>query len=261
MLRTVRPDLAARLQWRDERGAAAVVDAFVGRGDTVVDVGAHVGVHAYRYARLVGRDGCVHAFEAHPAYERHLRRLAQLPQGRLHMVALSDHEGEGELGVPVIGGAVVDAMAGLVPRTEPGTSGALTFRVPVRRLDDVLPGDARLTFLKCDVEGHERRVLEGARRTLDRAMPVLLVEIEQRHQQEDVRPTFDLVQRLGYQGFALRGDGLVALEDFDLDRDQVRLQPTPGFPPPPEYVDDFLFVPHGRPLPPALAAKLVRAGT
>jgi FkbM family methyltransferase len=41
-------------------------------------------------------------------------------------------------------------------------------RVPVARLSDVLTDLARLDFVKCDVEGHERAVLAGALPLLER---------------------------------------------------------------------------------------------
>ena len=52
----------------------------------------------------------------------------------------------------------------------------LEVRVAACRLDDEPVGD--VGFLKIDVEGFERAVIEGALETIRRCKPVMLVEIE-----------------------------------------------------------------------------------
>jgi hypothetical protein len=51
-----------------------------------------------------------------------------------------------------------------------------TIEVDVVRLDDVVPPDARVAFVKIDVEGGELGVLEGARTLLARHRPVVVFE-------------------------------------------------------------------------------------
>jgi hypothetical protein len=46
--------------------------------------------------------------------------------------------------------------------------------IPMRRLDDYRLND--VDFIKVDVEGYERLVLEGARETLVRCKPMVIVE-------------------------------------------------------------------------------------
>ena len=132
----------------------------------MVDAGAHVGLVAVPAAALVP-GGRVHALEPVPATADLLAvNAAGHPAVTVHRIALSDHEGE----------AAMDADAAFSAGSSIAAAGAL--RVPVRTLDawaeDV--GLGRLDVLKLDVEGAEVAALRGARRTLARLRPALIVE-------------------------------------------------------------------------------------
>jgi FkbM family methyltransferase len=247
--RVVRPidrGLMARLWWARERRsgdrALEVVDRVVRPGDVALDVGANFGFFAYRLARLVGPDGEVHAFEPHPAQRESLTRIeATRPNVRFHAVALSARPGGAQMVVPRVEGSPDVALATLEQRS--GETDRVD--VAVETLDRLLGELGRpVAFVKCDVEGHERAVLEGAVALLERDAPTLLVEIEQRHQHDDIRSTFALLDEMGYDGYAVRREGLAPVSEFDLERDQlrfVRAEPD-ATAMPPDYVNDFLFV-------------------
>ena len=84
-----------RLFWlvRELRGLAPELSAarrLVEDGDTVVDVGAHHGYYTGYLARLVGRQGHVHAFEANPDNAGQLGGVARAHGNvTVHSVALS----------------------------------------------------------------------------------------------------------------------------------------------------------------------------
>lgn len=253
--RVVRPidrGLMARLWWTRERRsgdrALEVVDRVVRPGDVALDVGANFGFFSYRLARLVGPDGEVHAFEPHPEQRGNLTRIeATRANVRFHAVALSARPGNAALVVPRVDGRPDLALATLEQR--PGDTDRVD--VPVETLDRMLADRPRsVAFVKCDVEGHERAVLEGAVELLEKDSPTLLMEIEQRHQADDIRSTFGLLDEIGYDGYAIRRDGLAPVAEFDTERDQlrfVRAEPD-ATAMPPDYVNDFLFVSRRRPV-------------
>jgi len=123
------------------------------------DVGAHVGFWSY-YLALVFRG--VHAFEPSAAFARCFERNVRARNVVLHRVALGETAG-------MVALETVDGNSGAT-HVRPGREGS----IPLRRLDDYDLDE--LDLLKVDVEGYERRVLEGARETLSRCRPVVIVE-------------------------------------------------------------------------------------
>ena len=231
--------------WQRDR-LLRIMRRLVGAGDVVVDAGANRGVYTILLAHRVGRHGRVHAVEPFPDNVRMLRAAtARRPQVLVHGAALSDHSGVASLFVPLQDGRPIHALATL---EQPRGTEAVEFvetQVDVRALDDLVGQDAsRVSFIKCDVEGHEQTLLEGASSIIAQARPHVLVEIEQRHLEHDMRHTLRLVEGWGYQGYAVFPEGLRPLSEFDVDRDQ-RAYLSDGFVPysmPRGYVGDFLFV-------------------
>jgi FkbM family methyltransferase len=124
-----------------------------------VDAGAHVGFWSYYLALAFTR---VHAFEPNELFAQCFERNVRAKHVSLHRVALGETEGSVSL--------QVDAQNTGATHVKPGVGG----EVPLRRLDTYRLDE--VDFLKIDVEGYERQVLEGARETLERCHPVVIVE-------------------------------------------------------------------------------------
>ena len=253
------PTLRARLLWhldrREYRPAREMLRRFVNPGDTVFDIGANWGLVTSRLAERVGPDGRVVAFEPNAGLLPELREIAaRRPNVVVHSVALSDEPGTLELHVPVsppravLRERAVHAMATVAPPSHRQSTAYESVPVDVRRLDDMvdeglIPSD--VAFVKCDVEGHELAVLRGAEQLLRRAQPVILIEIEQRHQERPIAEVFSFLERLGYAGQVLDEERLRPLAEFDVHRDQLAfLRPNALFSAPaPGYLFEFLFTP------------------
>ncbi|MDF5751063.1 FkbM family methyltransferase [Spongiactinospora sp. TRM90649] len=231
LLRAAYPRLDAEL---------ARAETFVPRGGTAVDVGVWYAPWTARLRAL----GCdVVAVEANPRLARLARR--SFPGVRVVEAAASDRAGTAELWIPG-GGRGAEATASLVHAE--GTRVV----VPAVRLDDL--GLTGVRFMKIDVEGHEAAVLRGARETVARDRPMLLVELETRHQ--DVSVAIDLVTGWGYAPYVLTEGRWTPLAGFDLAAHQAARagEVARGFiarvlRPGPEYVNMVLFVPDETPFP------------
>ncbi len=153
-----------------EPGARTFFERFVEPGMQVVDAGANLGVHTLALARLVGPDGCVHAFEPAPRNVALLRRTLALNgvegRTRVHATALGDQAGSATLHLGARGG-----LHSLYPL--PDSTDALP--VQVETLDQVLAGGPPLDLLKADVEGAEIAILNGAADVIGRSPDLVIV--------------------------------------------------------------------------------------
>jgi FkbM family methyltransferase len=139
-------------------------------GDQVLDAGANIGYMTSLFAAKVGKNGTVHSFEPHPQIRKKLTanigRFAHNGASArivVHDCALGDVNGTANL-VETDGFASNQGSAFLA---DPATAGKVTaqYQVEVKPLDELTPtGEFRL--LKIDVEGHELKVIQGARRLL-----------------------------------------------------------------------------------------------
>jgi len=218
----------------------ALLSTFVGRGDVVLDVGAHLGIYAYRMSRLVGQAGRVVCFEPQPSLADYLEAASvRLGNVVVRRIALSDGTGQQVLSLPMESSGRVNRGQATLEHCQ---GAARTLSVPATRLDDLELPPGRVTFLKIDVEGHELRVLGGAERLLRRHRPVLLVEIERRHAGELADATFDFLRDHAYA--ALHLDGTATLRPL-LDGGVLSTRPS-NDPASLAYTNNFLFVPVSR---------------
>jgi FkbM family methyltransferase len=135
-----------------------------------VDVGANNGVTSCLMARSFEK---VHAFEANPRLAEELIRCAPA-QIQVWPVALSSEHGEARLTIPISAGVTLEGWGSMETPILEGFDKFEHFTVKTRTLDSCALEDVGL--IKIDVEGHEMSVLAGARDTLQRYHPWLIIE-------------------------------------------------------------------------------------
>ncbi len=228
---------AYRYRWKNDPAEIAFVRQNVAPGSVAVDVGAHKGGYTYWLARGVGPAGRVYAFEPQPGLARKLEQGFDPGRVTVENAGVSDREGSMRLHIPTDGrpspGASLEATG-----TATATGHSIEVRVvTLDRYLRELPGSGRrVSFLKCDVEGHELNVFRGAEQLLRRDRPVLLFECEQRHHgTRPVAEVFSYLASLGYAGLFFDGRRLAPLAEFDPGRHQADPR-APG------YRNNFVFV-------------------
>jgi FkbM family methyltransferase len=200
-------------------------------GDTMLDVGANLGVVTMYAARMVGPTGTVHAFEPQAELVDLIGQSVGLngyDHVTVHPVAMSDADREGRL----------FASRGNLGSATLGADGPdpLVGTVTVRRAADVLGElDLRpIRMLKLDIEGHEEPFLRGALGYLESNTPDVIAFESHDKQPFIERPVAQMLSGLGYEFFqipkALLSVKLVPLAGRDADPgfDYVGIQPNSG---------------------------------
>lgn len=136
-------------------------------GSVVFDLGAHVGYYSLLASALTGPEGRVFAFEPSPRNLGYLREHLRL--NKVSNVTVIDAAVSDSAGFAFFDPSPCNAMGCLAD------SGPL--RVRTVTLDELtaageLPAP---DFIKVDVEGAERRVLAGARGTIERWKPAIFL--------------------------------------------------------------------------------------
>jgi FkbM family methyltransferase len=176
-MRTKNRRVDGRLTYQYEKYEAAL--KHVPRKRVAVDVGSHCGLWAYWMVRDFGYVECFEPKMAHVLCWN--ANMINAPNARLHPVALGEKE----------------RTVGLT--TGPASSGdtAVDFKgsdVPMVTLDSYeFP---TVNLLKIDCEGYEAFVLEGARETLLRCRPTVIVEQKPGHGQRFGRGEHDALHFL-----------------------------------------------------------------
>ncbi|MGH2687005.1 MAG: FkbM family methyltransferase [Actinomycetota bacterium] len=183
-----------------ERSEVAIARRWIPEGGVALDVGAHVGFYTVLFASLVGPTGRVIGVEPVSFNFAALERNVNLNEfGWVDLVhaAASDHTGTGQLSTQT-----GQTALGSLDLQREGTA----IDVPLVRLDEYLRdrGVDHLTFVKIDVEGHERAVLRGIEDLLGPADgPVLMVEMLP-GREEIWAEIIRWLERLGYEPTYLR---------------------------------------------------------
>lgn len=165
----LRIDLTANLRY--DRQTRQVIRRVVKPGDCCIDIGCHKGeiLDLLLQQSPLGQHW---AFEPIPAmYEELLQKYG--PGCRVLPYALGQVEEETDFqwvkNAP--------AFSGLQPRhyhiSQPDIE---VIKVKVKRLDDLIPPDTDIRFIKIDVEGGELPVLKGAMALLKRCRPAIIFE-------------------------------------------------------------------------------------
>ncbi|WP_419904819.1 FkbM family methyltransferase [Kiloniella sp.] len=200
---------------------------FLARSDkAAIDIGANKGVWTHRLLQTCPE---VYAFEPNPKMYRRLEKCFG-KRARVSPIAISNETGSSVL---------------RIPKTSGGYSSQLSTLSSVQEFDDHLPVDVitsklddqkidNVGFIKIDVEGFELQVLEGAKETIERDKPVLVIEIEEAHTKKDISSSIALVEALGYDTFVIADGVFQPLQNAHAGKQKSHSG---------EYLFNFIFIP------------------
>ena len=162
-------------------------------GDVAIDAGAAIGDHTIAY---LSKTGIVHAFECDPKMLECLRH--NCPMASIYPFALHDRHGSLFQHAGSEGGAGGNYLS---------ISAVSETSLPCVRLDDFrFP---KVDFIKWDIEGSEVSAIKGAKNTIQRCKPVMIVEVHDGHLKRagySMEFLENLIKSLGYSITVMLGD-------------------------------------------------------
>lgn len=188
-----------------------------GDGVVAVDCGANIGVHTIEWARFMTGWGSVYAFEAQEKIYYALAGNVALNNcfnvtARLAAVSNTC----GKLAVPEVNYSIPSSFGSLelLPADSNEYIGQnIDYSRPAQHVDMLTLDSldlARIDLIKIDVEGMELQVLEGARESIQRSKPQLVVESIK----ADENAITEMLEGEGYRVFPL-GMNILAIHGSD----------------------------------------------
>jgi len=174
---------------------------FIEAGDSVIEVGGHIGYISIYLAQLAGAAGKVFVLEPGKNNLPYLRRnIGEFTNINIIETGAADFDGELTLYMEDLTGQNnsfvknYEVLESNIQRANVDPK-IMEARVPVMKIDTLVK-DHSLgpAFIKIDVEGFELQVLKGSRAALYTSKPGLMVEVT-RHAPE----VFSLLREQGYE--------------------------------------------------------------
>lgn len=213
---------------------------YLGKDAVFFDIGANVGAYIFRLENHL-RNENIFAFEPNKKLYKRLVRI--FPHVRLFPLALSSTNEIAEFKIPFIKGKETSSRGTLqVHMQEAEESSVKIEKVKVIRLDDWagIRELSKIDFIKIDVEGNEIATLQGAKNTINRFKPTLMVEFEQRHHREPIWNNIQIICDWGFDAFYLDRK---TLSLAPLKREIVESQNSEDIKKYEKYINNIIFVP------------------
>lgn len=200
--------------------------------DVAIDVGANIGFYSYYLSKIFKT---VHSFEPIENISKDLVNYTSINKNiSLHNYALSDTNESALISVPLVKNKNVlnYGYASLTNKFDKTKE----IKIQKKTLDSF--NIENIDFIKIDVEGHENEVLEGGINSIKTCMPLILIEIEERHTGIKAKETIKRLISLGYDCIYQRNGRFEKYENFNFYEDQNKAYLNTK-----KYICNFFFVP------------------
>jgi FkbM family methyltransferase len=207
----------------DQEPDLKIVQYLVAPGDTVLDIGANVGVYTKFLSKFVGKDGLVYSIE--PVTQTFnilvtIKRALHLDNVEALNYALSDNEGIIQMQIPhYLSGGENYYQARIINENESKENNFRLIEAPATTLDKKFKDIAnKISFIKCDIEGHELTCLKGGKVFLKNTNSAWLIEIGGNPDDEMTKAheVFSIMSENGYTAWWF--DGSTLRKRFDSER-------------------------------------------
>jgi FkbM family methyltransferase len=206
-----------------QRNELAMLLSFVREGDTVLDVGAHIGTFSLPIAARVGASGRVYAFEGCPDSHSILAKNVELHQKTSVVIptlgVVTDQPGDYEIHMK--GDWTSAAYFSRRPAGSETQAGEACVHLDSWWAAQQGGAAGSVQIMKIDTEGMELKVLRSAQNVIARNLPIIYAEIsyDQLARQGDrISDIEAFLKRFGYHLFVNEGERNSTNDSFRIRR-------------------------------------------
>ncbi|MCH7664251.1 MAG: FkbM family methyltransferase [Chloroflexi bacterium] len=191
----------------------SVIRHLVNPGDRVIDIRANFGVYTKYLADLVGVAGRVYSIEPVPlTFEILCSNVRKLGIRNVELIkcAISDNNSRVTMEIPLYESGGENFYEARI--VDDGSESSLRRVMVESKAIDSLFSELLydISFIKCDVEGHETNCIKGGINTINKSKPAWLIEISGDPDDLDstAHETFKLLSGKGYEAYWFDGKSL-----------------------------------------------------
>ncbi len=191
-------------EWRN----LAISIALCRSGDTIIEIGSHIGTETIGFSDIMGSSGKVYAFEPLPSNLVSLKKTADDSQYKNIIIsnnAVGDSVKKVKFVIPLPKEST--GLAHILAENEKTT--AETIEVDCVTLDSLSIKNAKLIFI--DAEGADLSILQGGKNYLKENKPAIVLECYPKFLARSgftVKDLYSTIKDLGYEAFEISRAGL-----------------------------------------------------
>jgi len=193
------------------------IGKFTNKRRIAIDVGANIGMYTVYLAKLFNT---IYSFEPIPALANDLA-ASKIKNNFVYNVGLAEENSKRELKIPYNNITREALYAWAYFNSEHIERLFLkgeSIIVDCRTLDSYCFSD--VDFIKIDVEGYELNILIGAKDTINKYKPILLIEVPSGR--KDRNNILNYLNDMGYYGYFIKNNKIKSLNEFDFKTEMFK---------------------------------------
>lgn len=195
-----------------EKAELLTLNTFLKKGNTILDIGANIGLYSLYASKIVGEQGRIisfepfkqnyHSFSNNIALNNFIniqleKKAVGIENGSIKLYYNQDEQNLGMVSTQFVENAICE-------------------EVSVISIDEYIEENKinQVDFIKIDIEGHEFKALQGMRNTLLKYKPTILIEIlEENNSADNNEYVHRFLVDLGYHKYFINDDGSISSKE------------------------------------------------
>jgi FkbM family methyltransferase len=188
-----------------------------------VDIGSNYGIYSFLFSKFFKK---VESFE--PIQKHFIETKNLFSNVTVHNYALGNKDSSEIINVPMINNKLIYGYSSIHTKFKK----SISEKIYVKKFDKVFKYKT-LSFMKIDVEGYEIQVIKGAFNLIKKFRPIIMIEIEDRHNNKSFEFIYNQLKNINYSCYYLNKFKLKEITSSSVALDQLSNT---------RYINNFFFI-------------------